>query len=236
MLGVKIAEKAEDENHPYGHEKFESVAGVLLSVFLFITAVGIGVDGISKVKEALKGTLETPGYFAIVVALISILTKELMFHYTKNVANKINSPALLADAWHHRSDALSSIGSLIGISGAMLGFAVLDPIASVIISLFIIKVAYDIFKESVSQTVDTSADKSIIKIIRELILSTEGVIEIDILKTRVHANRIFIDTEISVDKTITLIEAHEIAEAVHSKLEKELPQVKHCMVHVNPYL
>ncbi len=236
MVGIKIAEKEEDEDHPYGHEKFEAIAGTLLAVLLFATAVGIGLDGIKKINEALNGELSKPGYLAIIAAIISIVTKEAMFWYTKKVAKKIDSPALLADAWHHRSDALSSIGSLLGIGGAILGFTVLDPAASIAIGLFIIKVAYDIFMQSVAQTVDTAASKELTKEIKEKILGTKGVLAVDMLKTRIHANRIYIDTEIAVEKTMTLIHAHEIAEDVHLTLEKTFPQVKHCMVHVNPYM
>ncbi len=235
MLGIKFANKAEDKNHPYGHEKFEAIAGTLLAVMLFATAVGIGINGFSQIREALEGGLPAPGYLAAVIAVLSVVTKEFMYQITKKTAKEINSPALMADAWHHRSDAFSSIGSLVGILGAILGFPVLDPAASVVIAFFVAKVALDIFKESVNQTVDTACSDEQLSLITGLILNTEGVIKIDTLKTRVHANRIYIDTEIAVSDKITFVDAHNIAESVHDKIEQEMPAVKHCTVHVNPY-
>ena len=157
-----------------------------------------------------------------------------MYWYTRSVAKKIKSDALMADAWHHRSDALSSIGSLIGIGGAMMGFKLLDSIASIIICLCIIKVSYDIFMDSVDKMVDKACNSDFINKICDLVLSTNGVLNIDLIKTRLFGNKIYIDLEIAANQDLTLKEAHEIAQKVHDKIENNYEDVKHCMVHVNP--
>ncbi len=234
MMGVKISGKETDANHQYGHEKFEAVAGTLLSVFLFGVALSIGYSGVKLIISGEYLEAPAPSAIALAAAIISIGVKEWMFWYTKAAAEKINSSALMADAWHHRSDSFSSIGSLIGIGGAIFGFKLLDPLASVIICLFIVKVSYEIFIESVNQTVDTAAKKEVVDKIHEAILSVEGVVGIDILKTRMHANRLYVDTEIVVSNTLSLVDAHNISEEVHDKIEETFPTVKHCMVHVNP--
>lgn len=231
-LGVKMASKSADEDHPYGHEKIEPVMGKMLAIVLFLTAAGIMYGG---AKAIMSGDVETPKGIAIYAAILSIIIKEWMFHYTIKGANKINSGALKADAWHHRTDALSSIGSLVGISGAMLGYPLLDPIAGVAIGLLVMKVAVDIYIQSVKELIDTAADKETVDSLRKTINAVEGVKGIDDLKTRMHASRLYVDVEVSVDGRLTLHDAHLIAEHVHHQIEEEYDAVKHCMVHVNPF-
>lgn len=232
IIGLKLSKKPEDKEHPYGHEKFEPIVAKLLAFILATTALGIGYKA---VKIMISGNLEVPGVIAIYGAVISIIVKECMYRYTVNGAKKINSSALLADAWHHRSDAFSSIGSLIGILGARFGYLILDPIASIVICIIILKVSFRIYIQSTNQLMDHSADKETIDSIIKDILGVEGVIRIDDLKTRVHATRIYVDVEISVNRELSICEAHEIAEKVHHKVEENTEEVKHCMVHVNPY-
>lgn len=234
LIGVKISRKEADKEHPYGHERMECVAAIILSVVLFLTGVGIGLSGLQKIFTTDSNRLVVPGILALITAVFSIITKEWMFWYTKYYAKKINSGALLADAWHHRSDALSSIGSFIGILGARLGFPAMDPIASVIICLFIGKASYDIFKDALDKMVDKSCDDRVMEQLREVILDQSGVIRIDKLFTREFGNRIYVDVEIAADGKKTLCETHAIAESVHSQIEKQFPNVKHIMVHVNP--
>lgn len=234
LIGVKISRKEADKEHPYGHERMECVAAIILSVVLFLTGVGIGLSGLQKILINDSNKLVVPGILALITAVFSIITKEWMFWYTKYYAKKINSGALLADAWHHRSDALSSIGSFIGILGARLGFPAMDPIASVIICLFIGKASYDIFKDALDKMVDKSCDDRVMEQLREVILEQSGVIRIDKLFTREFGNRIYVDVEIAADGKKTLCETHAIAESVHSQIEKQFPNVKHIMVHVNP--
>lgn len=234
ILGIRISKKDSDKNHQYGHERFECIASIILSVTLFATGLGIGYSGINKIIVSSYSYLEVPGIFALIVALTSIVTKELMYWYTRNAAKKINSGALMADAWHHRSDALSSVGSFAGIFGARMGYPILDPIASIIICLFIIKASYDIFMDAINKLVDSSCDDEIIQQMTELILNEDGVLTLDEIKTRVFGSKIYVDIEIGADGKQTLEFTHSIAEKVHSKIEENFPNVKHCMVHVNP--
>lgn len=234
IIGVRLSKKSSDAEHQYGHERLECVAAILLSVMLAFTGAGIGFSGIKNLTA--QERIVIPGAFALAAAVISVIVKEIMFRYTASAAKKTHSGALMADAWHHRSDALSSIGSFIGILGAKIGFPVLDPIAGLIICLFIFKVAAEIFIDAVSKMTDRAADGETVLDIRKLVLSQDGVLEIDDLKTRKFGDKVYIDIEIAVDGEITLNEAHAIAERVHDKIEQSIPLVKHCMVHVNPYL
>lgn len=233
IIGVKLSNKKADKEHPYGHERLECVASIILAVMLALTGVGIGANGIGNIIKG-KYIILVSGTLALVIAVVSILVKEAMYWYTRNTAKKINSGALLADAWHHRSDALSSVGSFIGILGAKLGFPVLDSIASVVICLFVIKVAYDIFKDAVDKMVDKSCDEDTIKKIEDIIYENKEVVKIDDLKTRQFGNRYYIDVEISVDKNMSVLNAHDVAQNVHDDIENRLPSTKHCMIHVNP--
>jgi cation diffusion facilitator family transporter len=235
IFGVSMAAKREDADHPYGHERLECVTALLLASLLFVTGIGIGVSGISSISLALSGELAAPGVLALWAAAISIAVKEGMFWYTRAAAEKTNSGALMADAWHHRSDALSSIGSFVGILGARLGLPILDPIAALVICFFILKVAFDIAKDAFDKMVDHACDETVIDRIRELALHTDGVLSLDDLKTRRFGNKSYVDIEIGVDSELNIVAAHEIAEALHDGIERELPEVKHCMVHVNPY-
>lgn len=232
MIGVKFSEKEADESHPYGHERIESVLTVFLALILLFTGVGIALTAI---KSIMHNDFSKPGILALIAAILSIVTKEGMYRYTMKYANKINSTALKADAWHHRSDAFSSIGTLFGIGGAMLGFEILDPVAGIVVSILIIKVSTEIFMQGINQLVDKSADKETVGKIEDTIKHIDGVKRVDDVKTRLHGSRLYVDVEIAVDKNITVFEGHKIAQVVHDTIEKNLPDVKHCMVHVNPY-
>lgn len=232
MIGIKISGKDSDEEHPYGHERFECVAAILLSVVLCITGIGIGITGIEHIKESRQ--LAAPGLLAMAAAVISIAVKEGMYWYTRIAAKKINSSALMADAWHHRSDALSSVGSLVGIAGARLGYPVCDSIASIVICVFIVKASYDIFKDSVDKMTDKACNREQVEAMRQVILGEEGVLGIDKLQTRLFGSKVYVDIEICADSSKSLTEAHKIAERVHDEIERQFGDVKHCMVHVNP--
>ena len=233
MIGIHISSKDSDKDHQYGHERYESVASIILATMLGLTGAGIGYAGI---KAILYGAdeLKAPGMLALLAAVISIIVKELMFWYTKAGAEKINSGALMADAWHHRSDALSSVGSLIGIGAARLGYPIFDPIASIVICLFIFKAAFDIYKDAVNKMVDASVDEETLEQIREVIAKQEGVLGIDEIRTRLFGSRYYVDVEISADGNQTLWQAHAIAEKVHDIIEEQFRDAKHVMVHVNP--
>lgn len=234
IAGVKMSEKKADKGHPYGHERMECVASIVLAVLLGIVGVGIGVSGMGKILSGNYQTLEIPGLISLIAAVVSIAVKEWMFWYTRAAAKKLNSGALMADAWHHRSDALSSVGSFAGILFARIGFPVMDSIASVIISLCIIKAAYDIFKDGINKMVDHSCDSETQEAILNSALNVQGVIDVDDLKTRLFGSKLYVDMEISADANLSLKASHEIAERVHSVIEEKYPECIHCMVHVNP--
>ncbi len=234
MVGVRLSSKDSDREHPYGHERMECVAAIVLAAVLFATGLFIGYGGVRKIVGAETEDLAVPGLLALAAALVSIVVKEAMFWYTRHYARQVDSDALMADAWHHRSDALSSVGALLGIGGARLGFPVLDPLASVVICIFIGKASFDIFRDAVDKLVDHSCDEETEAAIRGAALAREGVERIDLLRTREFGSRIYIEMEIAVNGELPLREAHAVAEAVHDGIEAAFPKVKHVMIHVNP--
>lgn len=236
LIGVKLSKKSADRQHPYGHERMECVASLLLSMILFATGLGIGKTGLSCIFFGNYTSLPVPGPIALAAAVISILCKEGMYWYTRHYAKILNSTAFMADAWHHRSDALASIGSLIGIAGSMLGFPALDPIASVVICFFILKVALHICHDAIQKMLDTSCGEDYEKNLRSYITAHPDVICIDLLQSRMFGNKIYIDLEIQVDGTKSLWEAHEIADQIHQTVEQNFKEIKHIMIHVNPFL
>lgn len=234
LIGIKLSTKKADREHPYGHERLECVAALLLAFVLFITGLGIGYDALKNIIQGNYSHLQVPSILALGVAVLSILTKEGMYWYTRYHAKKMDSSALMADAWHHRSDAFSSIGALIGILGARLGYPIMDSIASLVIFVFIVKAAYDIFKDAIDKMVDHACDEVTENKLRQLVEQNQNVMHIDLLQTRIFGNKIYVDIEIALDGTLTLQEAHGIAEKVHDDIESYFPKVKHIMVHVNP--
>lgn len=231
LIGLKVSSKEPDEDHPYGHEKYELIFAKILSIFLSLTGFFIGYNGL---KALINGNIATPGRIALLAALISIIAKEIMYRYTSKVAKKIKSFSMEADAWHHRSDVLSSIGTFIGIFGARLGLSILDPITAIIVSILIIKVGVDLYLKSIRGLVDESARDETVEKIEHIILSVKEVKNITDLKTRVSGNRIYVDVNITVDANMTVEEGHDIAERVHKLVDAEIEDVKYCMVHVEP--
>ena len=209
VIGIKLSSKQPDKEHPYGHERMECVAAIVLSMVLFMTGLGIGVEALTDVLKGEYSHLQVPGMLALAAAVISIVSKEAMYWYTRYYAKKIDSSALMADAWHHRSDAFSSI-------------------------VFIVKAAYEIFKDAMDKMVDHSCDEKTEEQLRACVLQNPDVARIDLLQTRIFGNKIYADIEIEVDGSMPLREAHKIAELVHNSIEKTFPKVKHIMVHVNP--
>lgn len=233
MIGVKMAGQKPDKEHPYGHERMECVSAIVLAVIVCATGIGIGYHGVMKIVSGYS-TLAAPGFLALIAAAVTMAVKEGMYWYTRAAAIKISSDALLAEAWHHRSDALSSIGSFAGILGAILGVPVLDPAASVIISIFIVKAAIGIFLDAVGKMTDRSCDDSVVEELRRVILEQPEVLGIDSVNTRLFGSRFYVDVEIIVDGDVPLRSAHETAHRVHDAIESQFTKVKHCMVHVNP--
>lgn len=233
-IGVKISKQDADEKHQYGHERLECVASLILGTILLITGLGIGKAGIENLLDKSYLDAEIPAFIALIAAFVSILGKEAMYWYTRYYAKMINSQAFMADAWHHRADAISSIGALIGVSGAMLGYPVMDLLASLFICIFILKVSYDIMGDAFSKLLDTSCGLDYEKKLHDFIAGQENVKSVDMLQSRMFGNKVYVDLEISVDGDISLREAHDIAEHVHNEVEKNFQDIKHIMIHVNP--
>lgn len=234
IIGVKVSEKDSDREHPYGHERMECVAAIILATLLMGTGLLVGWGGILEIISSHRESMQVPGREALFAALLSIAVKEGMFWYTRHYARMLESEALMADAWHHRSDALSSVGAFVGIGFARLGYPVLDPLSSVVICVFIAKAAIEIFLDAVDKMVDHSCDEETERAIRDCVMRHEGVERIDLLRTREFGSRIYIELEISVQGQLPLVKAHAIAEQVHNDVEQAFSKVKHIMIHVNP--
>ena len=236
LVGARIAVKNEDKDHNYGHDKFESIASILLAMLLFATALALGWTGIKSIADAAKGgEFVKPTLAALIAAIVSIVVKEGMYWYTIYYAKNLDSQALKADAWHHRSDAFSSVAGFVGILGAMLGVYVLEGIATVLIALLIIKVSYDIVKIVLRQLTDHAAPEELVGKIYKTINDDEDVKNVDLLKTRISGSIIYVEAEIAVDRELSIVEAHDIAQRVHDKIETTFEEVRHIVIHVNPY-
>ena len=224
IIGIKIAAKESDKDHPYGHERIECVAAIVLAVILLVSGLFIGHTAIEKLTIGSSEEISMPGILALIAAIVSIVCKEAMYWYTRAIALRYDSGALMADAWHHRSDSLSSIGALIGIAGARMGFAMLDTVASLVICLFIVKAAYDI-----------SCSEELEKEIIECARAQDEVCSVDAIRTRIFGNKIYVDIQICAPGDITLTHSHKIARSVHDAIEERFAKIKHINVSVNPH-
>lgn len=232
LIGNKVARTPHDKEHNYGHEKAETLVSFLLSMLLIFVSIKIALGGIQSLLHL--ETVSVPTTLPLIVSLISIGIKEYQYRITIKVAKKINSPSLKADAWHHRSDALSSVAAFIGIGGSLLGFKALDPIATIIVGIFVAKVGFDIFKDSINELMDYSiADEEENKILN-VAGKTNGVLNIGDLKTRKHGSMAYVDLTICVNKDLTVLQGHEIAHNLEITILEELPIVKGVTVHVEP--
>jgi cation diffusion facilitator family transporter len=232
MAGVKMAGRKSDKDHPYGHDRMECVAAIIIAAVLVAVGAMIGWEGVQRMLNPEE--IPIPGIVALAAAAASIAVKEGMYWYTWLAAKKAGSGALKADAWHHRSDGLSSIGSFAGILGARMGLPILDPAVCLIICVFIVKVGADVFLDAVGKMTDKSCDDETEEAIRAVVLGNRAVLGIDRMMTRQFGEKIYMDIEICIDGAVTFREAHETAEEVHRAIEERFPRVKHCMVHVNP--
>ncbi|MDO5558151.1 MAG: cation diffusion facilitator family transporter [Oscillospiraceae bacterium] len=236
LIGLKVSVKPADKEHPYGHERIECIIAFLLGIMLFGIGGIIGYEGYEKMRFPVD---TEPGFTVLNIvaagsAVLSIVFKEWMFRFTMKCAKKIGSPSMAADAWHHRSDAISSIGSLAGVIGICTGYAIIDVLACFVISLFIFKAAYDICKDACRRMIDTSADSVLIEKMRSDILQNDEVLSVDVLKTRQFGSKLYVDIEITLESNLSFIHSHETAHLIHDKLENDFPEIKHCMIHVNP--
>ena len=235
---VRISSKPKDKGHDYGHGKYETLATTLIGAALFAVAAGILVEGARKIAFWAKGgTLTQPGMLALWAALISILLKEIIFQYTRRKAKKLNSQAMEANAWHHRSDALSSIGTAIGIGGAIIGgerWAVLDPIASIVVGAFIVKVAVDLLRKGVGELMEQSLPDEVENEILEIVKSVPDVVEPHDLCTRRIGNHYAIEMHILMDGELPLKEAHDKATEIEQRLKERYGEETHVAIHVEP--
>lgn len=239
ILFVRLSSKPADKSHAYGHGKYETLATAIIGFLLLGVGIGILLEGANKIVDVVNGeVLEAPGMIAFVVAAISIVSKELVYQYTVFKGRSLNSQAVIANAWHHRSDAFSSIGTLVGIGFAVFGgekWRVLDPIAAIVVSAFIMKVAIEILKNSLSELLEHSLPKSKEDEIREIILSVEGVVAPHNLRTRRIGNSCAIDVHIRMDGNISLNEAHDKTIIIERRLKEQFGVGTYVSIHAEPY-
>ncbi|MDU2197619.1 MAG: cation diffusion facilitator family transporter [Peptostreptococcaceae bacterium] len=232
LLGNYISATPVDKEHNYGHEKAETLVSFLLSILLIVVSGSIGIKAVKSLGNI--GEIAIPTVLPLVVAIISILIKEYQYRITIKIAKKINSPALKADAWHHRSDALSSVAAFVGIGGAMLGFKVFDPIASIVVAIFVAKVGIEILVGSTNELMDVSIDLEQEEQIKEIAKNTEGVRNLGEIRSRKHGAMAYVDLVICVDGDLTVREGHDIANQLEKDIIREMEFVKGITVHVEP--
>lgn len=239
LVFVKIAGKPKDKTHDYGHGKFETLATVIIGLLLIGAGIGLMTGGIKSVIHSLNGnSLERPTMLALIVAIVSILSKEWLYHYTIKAGKKLDSQAVVANAWHHRSDSISSLGTLIGISGAMfLGdrWRILDPIAAIVVSFLIIKSGYDIAKPCISELLEASLPEEKENEIIKLVMSVPGIKFVHNLRTRRIGNGIAVDLHAKMDGSLTLTEAHEKATAAENEIKRAFGDNSIINIHMEPY-
>jgi cation diffusion facilitator family transporter len=231
LFASKYGSLDADDSHPYGHQRIETAATLLLSVFLIVAGSGIVWDSLD---ELINSTHTMPGWLSVPVIVISIIANELLFRYTSYIGRRINSQLILANAWHHRSDAASSIVVLVGLIGSLAGYIYLDTIAAVIVGVMIIKMGWDYGWNSVKELVDTAVDPELLRQIENVIQNTDGVLRIHQLRSRFMGSDVLIDVHIMVSSKISVSEGHYIAQNVHSALVKQIPSVTDVIVHVDP--
>ena len=239
LFAVKIAVKPPDEEHPYGHGKAENIASFIIALLLIV--VGIEISA-SSIKVFFGETPSAPGKLALIVIIISILVKEALFHYKLFLGKKYRSAALITEAWHHRSDSLSSIAALIGIGGAILGeylgwpmLVYGDAAAGIVVSFIVIKVGYSLAKESSVIMMEKVLDKDSIQVYKETVRTVDGVLRIDQMYARTHGSYVIIDIKISVDPDISVKKGHDIAKEVKQTLLDKHDDIEDVLVHINPY-
>ncbi|GAB6086939.1 cation diffusion facilitator family transporter [Alkaliphilus crotonatoxidans] len=231
LQGLKIAHLPPDESHPYGHHKAESVTAKILAIILFVTALGIGNEAVKILRS---GNIAPPQVTAIYVAIISILAKEGLYHYSVRIGKRIKSTAVIADAWHHRSDAFSSVATLIGVTGAIFGYPFMDPFAGIIVSILILRTAVSIYVDAIKGLMDTSPDKKILEAIKQAASKAKGVEEIQDVKVRQYGSKYMVDMKICVNPTITVEEGHGAAARAKEHIMNEMEEVMDVLIHVNP--
>lgn len=238
IVFVKISAKGRDKDHDYGHGKFETFATLIISLMLIVVAVNLMSGGINKIRQILDGgEVSSPGMIALWAAVASIVLKEILYHYTIIQGKALNSPMMIANAWHHRSDAFSSVGSLLGIAGAIfLGdkFVILDPITGCVISIFILVMAVKMSVPAIKELLDVSLPDEVEQQIVSTAKSIQGVIDLHELKTRREGPGIIMEGHLVLDSDISLKEAHNISKKVEESLRKEFGPETQISLHLEP--
>ena len=234
LFGNYISSKPNDEGHNYGHEKAETLVSFFLSMILIIASLKIGYDAVFVFVNL--DIVETPTFLPLIISVVSVVINEYQFYITIKVANKTNSPSLKADAWHHRSDSLSSVAVLVGVVGTMMGFKVLEPLSCLMVAMIVCKAGLEIFMTSIDELMDASVGKEELSKIIAAAKNTEGVLEIlySDLKTRKHGPYIYIDITLIVHENITVLDGHIIGHNAEENIRKNIKNVKGISVHVEP--
>ncbi len=233
LISNFLSNKPADKGHNYGHEKIETLISTFISILLIIISIQIGIQGVILFFNL--DNIIRPTLLPLFAAIISIVIKEYQFHITIKIANKTNSPTLKADAWHHRSDALTSIATLIGIIGGLFGFMILDPIVTIFVAVFIFKVGLDIILKSLNELIDASIDQEDLNKVLEVIKSTNNINEIQSIKSRKHGPYAYLEVIIFVDEDLSVREGHNIANSLELNLKENIPLIKDVIVHVEPH-
>lgn len=234
MIGIKLSTRRSDRRHPYGYERMECVAAVILSVAVFATGVGIGVGGIKGILYGASASSISMGGAAIMTSLFAIAVKETMFRVSRSVARRTGSSALMADAWHQRTDSLSSVGSLIGVLGMCCGVPVIDTIAGIVIAALIVKAAIEIFSDAMCNMTDSACDESLQLEIAACVQSIDGVKALEEIKTRLFGNCVYAEVTVIVDGATSSLAAYDIVQTVTNAVCASFSVVKDCTVHIHP--
>lgn len=233
MLGLKWGRKEEDSDHPFGHGRIETLSGMIIGITLLLVGVGIVYDSINRLYEHEKST---PTLFAIGVAAVSIIIKEALYWYTLKVGRKMKSSVIIANAWHHRSDALSSVAVLIGVAGAYLhpDWVLADVLAALFVTFFIVKVGWQMIWNGIKEIIDTAPSKEVVQRIIETAFKIEGVRQVHDTRARFHGGQILVEMHIVVDPNISVFDGHEISAAVKYAVLDEIDEVQRVIIHVDP--
>lgn len=235
VLGItRISREKPDAEHPYGHGRFETIGTIFIGITLFSIAGVICYESILRLNSS--ESLLIPDWLAMSVAGISIISKEWIYRYTKNAAEKINSSLLLANAWHSRTDALSSIAVFIGIAGAMLGYPWMDTLAAIFVAIMIASIAWRLVTNSLKELVDTALPEQELKAIKQHITESEGIVGAHSLRSRLHGGQVFLDIHVQVASTISVSEGHYLADCLSQSLMKNFPEITDVVVHIDPEL
>lgn len=232
LYAAKHSHREADEDHPYGHGRIETLATVGLGITLILIALGIAYDAVRRMNA--PELLLHPGVVALGVAVISVVSKEAIYHYTKAAARRLRSSMLMANAWHSRSDAISSIVVVIGVAGAMMGHAYLDAVAAIAVAVMIAKIAFDLVRTSTRELIDTALDPGTIETIRSEIFSVDGVRALHMLRSRSSGGQAFVDVHIQVDPRVSVSEGHQIGDSVRRRLLEQIEEVTDVTVHIDP--